>query len=159
MTLYSVLVSVEPLPTIDCTGIIETTVRELKKYYPITPETPEQPWHSMPDDARILYAPEESAFGRLNIYKMDHPAYDLEPYNYLPYVYGIEGNWNSPSFLNDLFNYVKQFLKKEHGAELIRVWAGDYHRELTKVHINIEDMELHDLEKIKNEKYLRVIFE
>lgn len=159
MTLYSVLVAVEPLPTIDCTGIIETTVRELKKLYPITQETPEQPWHSMSDDARIIHAPETTAFGRLNIFQWEHPPYDLEEYNYLPHIYGIEGNWNSTPFLNDLFNYVKQSIKKEHGAELIRFWAGENYRELTKVHISIEDIELHHLENIKNEKYLRVIFE
>lgn len=33
MSLYSVLVANEPLPLIDCTGITEITVRELKKLY------------------------------------------------------------------------------------------------------------------------------
>ena len=148
MTLYSVLVSVEPLPTIDCTGIIETTVRELKKLYPITKETPEQPWHSLPDDARILHAPDESAFGRLHIFQWEHPPYDLKEYNNLPYVYGIEGNWNS-TFLNDLFNYVKQSIKKEHGAELIRFWAGENYRTLTTIHMKIEDMERQQSEGLR----------
>lgn len=158
MTLYSVLVASEPLPTIDCTGITKTTVRELKKLYPITQETPEQPWHSMPDDVMILHAPDESAFGRLNIFKWDDPPYDLEEYNYQTYVYGIEGNWNS-TFLNDLLNYVRQSIKKEQAAELIRFWAGEYNRTLKKIHINIENIELQHLENLKRERYVRVIFE
>jgi hypothetical protein len=158
MTLYSVLVASEPLPTIDCTGITEIPVRELKKLYPITQETPEQPWHSMSDDAMILHAPDGLTFGRLNIFKLDKPLYDLENYNYQPYVYGVEGNWDS-TFLNDLLNYVRQSIKKEQGAELIRFWVGEYYRTLSTVHINIEDIELHHLENIKNEKYIRIIFE
>ncbi|MFJ7735585.1 hypothetical protein ACIQ2D_04500 [Lysinibacillus sp. NPDC097287] len=158
MTLYSVLVASEPLPTIDCTGITEITVRELKKLYPITQESPEQPWHSMPDDAKILHASDESAFGRLNIFKWDNPPYDLEDYNYQPYVYCIEGSWNS-TFLNDLLNYLRQSIKKEQAAELIRFWAGEYNQTLKKRQINIEDIELHHLENLKNEKYIRVIFE
>ncbi|WP_427107882.1 hypothetical protein [Lysinibacillus xylanilyticus] len=158
MTLYSVLVANEPLPTIDCTGITEITVRELKKIYPITQESPEQPWHSMPDDAMILHAPDESAFGRLNIFKWDNPPNDLEDYNYQTYVYCIEGNWNS-TFLNDLLNYLRQSIKKEQAAELIRFWAGEYNQTLKKRQINIEDIELHHLENLQNEKYIRIIFE
>ena len=158
MTLYSVLVANEPLPTIDCSGIAKITVRELKNLYPITPETPEQLWHSMPDDTKILHAPDESTFGRLNIFQWEDPPYDLEEYNYQPYVYGIEGNWNE-SFLNDLLNYIRQSIKKEQAAEIIRFWVGDYtyNRTLKEVHINIENIELHHLEHIKNEKYVRVI--
>ena len=77
MTLYSVFVANKPLPTIDCTGITEITVKELKKIYPITVDTPEQSWHSMPDDAMILYAPDESAFEQLNIFEWDNPPYDI----------------------------------------------------------------------------------
>lgn len=158
MTLYSVLVANEPLPTIDCTGITKITVRELKKLYPITQETPEQTWHLMPDDAMILHATDESAFGRLNIFKWDNPPSDLENYNYQPYVYCIEGNWNS-TFLNDLLNYLRQSIKKEHAAELIRFWAEDYNQILKKRQINIEDIELHHLENLKNEKYIHIIFD
>ena len=158
MTLYSVLVANEPLPTIDLTGITEITVGELKKLYPITPETPEQAWHSMPDDARILHAPDESAFGYLSIFEWENPPYDLAAYNDKPYVYGIEGNWNS-TFLDDLLNYVKQSIKKEQAAEIIQFWAGDSIRTLKEIHINIENIELHHLENIKDENYVRVIFE
>lgn len=157
MTLYSVLVANEPLATIDLTGITEITVGELKKLYPITPETPEQTWHSMPDDARILHAPDESAFGHLSIFEWENPPYDLAHYTDKPYVYGIEGNWNS-TFLNDLLNYVKQSIKKEQAAEIIQFWAGDSIQTLKEVHINIENIELHHLENIKTEEFVRAIF-
>lgn len=157
MTLYSVLVASEPLPTIDCTGITEITVKELKKLYPITPETPEQTWHLLPDDATVLHAPDESAFGRLHIFEWESPPSDLEVYNYQPYVYCIEGNWDS-AFLHDLLHYVRQSIKKEHAAEVIRYWAGDDHQILKKRQVAIEDIELHHLESLKNEKCIHMIF-
>ncbi|WP_043929804.1 hypothetical protein [Bacillus sp. EB01] len=157
MTLYSVLVANKPLPTIDCTGIVEITVKELRKLYPITEDTPKQPWHSMPDDAMILHAPDESAFGQLNIFEWSNPPYDLEDYNDKHYVYCIEGNWSSV-FLNDLLNYLKQSIKKEQEAELIRFWAGEYDRKLKERHINIEEIELHHLENLKSEQYVRIVF-
>ena len=158
MTLYSVLVANKPLPTIDCTGIAEITVKELKKLYPITVDTPEQSWHSMPDDAMILHAPDESAFEQLNIFEWDNPPYDLEDYNDKTNVYGIEGNWSSV-FLNDLFNYLKKSIEKEQEAELIRFCAGVHDRKLKKQHIKIEEIELHHLEYLKSEEYIRVIFD
>ena len=157
MTLYSALVANEPLPTIDLTGITEITAGELKKLYPITPETPEQGWHSMPDDAKILHAPDESAFGYLSIFEWENSPYDLAHYTDKPYVYGIEGNWNS-MFLNDLLNYVKQSIKKEQAAEIIQFWSGDSIRTLKEVHINIENIEIHHLESIKTEEFVRAIF-
>lgn len=157
MTLYSVLVANKPLPTIDCTGITEITVKELKKLYPITIDTPEQSWHSMPDDAMISHAPDESAFEQLNIFEWDNPPYDLEDYNDKTYVYGIEGNW-SPVFLNDLLDYLIKSIKNEAEAELIRFVAGVNDRKLKKRHINIEEIELHHLENLKSEEYIRIIF-
>ena len=81
----------------------------------------------------------------------------LEDYNDKTYVYGIEGNW-SPVFLNDLLNYLKRSIKKEQEAELIRFVAGVYDRKLKKRHINIEEIELHHLENLKSEEYIRIIF-
>ena len=158
MTLYSVLVANEPLPTIDCTGITEITVKELKNLYPITEYTPEQLWHSMHDDEIIVHAPDESAFRQLNIHKWGNPPYDLEDYNDKAYVYCIEGDWSS-EFLNDLLIYLRKSIKKEQAAELIRFWAGEYNRKLKKRRIKIEDIELHHLENLKSEEYIRIIFE
>lgn len=157
MTLNSVLVANKPLPTIDCTGIAEISVKELKKLYPITGDTPEQIWHSMPDDAMILQAPDESAFGQLNIFEWGNPPYDLEDHNDKTYVYCIAGNWSSV-FLNDLLNYLKESIQKEQEAELIRFWAGVYDRKLKKRHISIEEIELHHLENLKKEEYIRISF-
>lgn len=111
MTLYSVLVANKPLPTIDCTGIAEITVKELKKLYPITVETPEQPWHSLPDETMVLHASDESAFGQLYIFEWENPPYDLGIITIKLSVYCIEGNWSSV-FLNDLLIYLKQSIKK-----------------------------------------------
>ena len=157
MTLYSVLVANKPLPIIDCTGIAEITVKELKKLYPITVDTPEQPWHSMPNDTMILHAPDESAFGQLNIFEWGNPPYDLEFYNEKPFVYGIEGNWG-PQFLADFLIYLKQHIKPEQSAELIRFWAEDYDRKLKSLRITIEEVELHHLESLEKEEYIRVVF-
>lgn len=157
MTLYSVLVANKPLPTIDCTGIAEITVNELKKIYPITVETPEQFWHSMPNEAIIVHATDESAFGKLNIFEWRNPPYDLDDYNDKPYVYCIEGNWGAV-FLNDLLKYLKQSIKKEQEAELIRFWAGEYNCKLKRRHIKIEEIQLHHLEDLKSEEYIRITF-
>lgn len=158
MTLYSVLVANNTLPTIDCTGIAEITVKELKKLYPITKDTPEQLWHSMPDDAKILHATDESAFGQLNIFEWGNSPYDLENYTEKPYVYCIEGNWG-PVFLNDFLKYLKQSIEKEQEAELIRFWAGESVRNIKRQHIKVEEIDLHHLEIIKNEQYIRIIFD
>jgi hypothetical protein len=157
MTLYSVLVANSSLQTVDCTGIAEITLRELKKLYPITESTIAQSWHLMDDDARILHVPDESAFGHLNIFRWNNPPYDLGFYNEKPFVYGNEGNW-SPQFLEDLLIYLKEHIKPEQNAELIRYWAEDYDRKLKSRRITIEDVELHHLESIKNEEYIRVVF-
>lgn len=73
------------------------------------------------------------------------------------FLYCIEGNWSSV-FLNDLLNYLKQSIKKEHDAVLIRFWAGEYDRKLKKLRINIEGIELHHLENLRSEEYIRIIF-
>ncbi|MFJ7661749.1 hypothetical protein ACIQXW_05035 [Lysinibacillus sp. NPDC097162] len=158
MTLYSVLVANSALQTVDCTGIAEITVRELKKLYPITESTAAQPWHLMDDDALILHAPDESAFGHLNIFEWGNPPYDLECYSEKAFVYGIEGNWGS-QFLTDLLIYLKQHIKPEQNAEIIRFWAGENDRKLKNHSINIEEIELHHLEIIQSEQYIRVAFE
>ncbi|QTD40329.1 hypothetical protein [Sporosarcina sp. Te-1] len=158
MTQYSVLVANKPLQEIDCSGITEVTVRELKKLYPITETTVEQPWHSMDDDVRILHAADESAFGRLNIFEWHHPPYDLDEYNKKEYVYGVEGNWNS-QFVMDLYNYLTRHIKQEQSAELIRFWAGDGYRPLVERHLSLKAVELHHLESVKDEDYIRIIFD
>lgn len=157
MTLYSVLVANSALQTVDFTGIAEITVRELKKLYPITESTPTQSWHLMDDDARVLHAADESAFENLNIFEWNNPPYDLEFYNEKSFVYGIEGNWG-PQFLEDFLSYLKEHIQPEQGAELIRFWAGDYDKKLKSRRITMEDLELHHLESLKNEEYIRVAF-
>lgn len=157
MTLYSVLVADSKLQTVDCTGITEITVRELKKLHPITGDTPEQPWHSMDDDAQIVYAPDESAFGQLHIFEWNNPPYDLALYNEKNYVYGIEGNWG-PQFLDDFLSYLKEHIKPEQNVDLIRFWAGEYDRKLKSRRINIAEIECHHLESLQNEQYIRVAF-
>lgn len=151
MSLYSVLVANKPLPLIDCTGITEITVRELKKLYP------EQNYDGMHDDSKVLHTPDASAFSQLNIFKWDNYPYDLDEFNEKPYVYGIEGSWES-KFLTDLLNYLKESIQKEHSAELIRFWAGEYNQKLKKIHLNTETLELQHLENLSNEEYLRVVF-
>ncbi|MGE7839843.1 hypothetical protein ACQKNX_03535 [Lysinibacillus sp. NPDC093712] len=155
MTLYSVLVADRALQTVDCTGIVEITVRELKKLYPITESTPAQAWHSMDDDARILHAPDESAFRQFNIFEWGNPPYDLKYYSEKIYVYGIEGNWGS-QFLADFLIYLKQHIKPEQNVDIIRFWAGDYDQKLKNFSIKIEEIEMHHLESIQNEQYIRV---
>ena len=112
----------------------------------------------MHDDTKVLHAPDESAFSQLNIFKWDKYPYDLDEFNEKPYVYGIEGSWRS-KFLTDLLNYLRESIKKEHSAELIRFWAGEYNQKLKKIHLNIETLELQHLENLSNEEYLRVVFD
>ena len=152
MSLYSVLVANKPLPQIDCTGITEITVRELKKLYP------ENNYDGMNDDSKVLHVADESAFSQLNIFQWDNYPYDLDEFNEKPYVYGIDGRWES-KFLTDLLNYLRESIKKEHGAELIRFWAGEYNQKLKKMHLNIETLELQHLEDLSDKEYLRVVFD
>lgn len=111
----------------------------------------------MDDNARILHAPDASAFGHLNIFEWNNPPYDLEFYSEKPFVYGNEGNWG-PQFLADFLSYLQQHIKPEQGAELIRFWAEDYDRKLKSHRITIEEVELHHLESLENEKYIRAVF-
>ncbi|MEG0448762.1 MAG: hypothetical protein RR595_02770 [Lysinibacillus sp.] len=158
MTSYSVLVATSPLQTVDCTGIAEITVRELKKIYLIIESSPAQSWHLMDDDTRILHAPDASAFGQLNIFQHDDPPYDLAFYNEKHFVYGIEGHWG-PQFLEDFLIYLKEHIKSEQNVELIRYWAEDYDQKLKNFRITIEEIELHHLESIQGEEYIRVVFD
>lgn len=157
MTLYSVLVSNKPLPTLDCTGMKEITVGELKLLYPITKNSPSQPWHEMPDDTKLLHAESEDAFERLNIFEMSELPFDLEEINDKSYMYGIEGTWNA-LFLEDFLEYLKQSITKEQGAELIRFWPGDDEYKLKIQYLELAEIELHDLNTLKNEDCIRVIF-
>ena len=64
MTLYCDLVAEQPLPTIDCRGIEELTVKEMKLLYPAATD---QVWYSLPDETLLIHAADESAFGQLHI--------------------------------------------------------------------------------------------
>ncbi|GKV56314.1 hypothetical protein NCCP2222_22610 [Sporosarcina sp. NCCP-2222] len=158
MTQYSVLVANEPLKEMDCSGIKELTVRELKKLYPITETTVEQPWHSMDDDVRILHAADELAFGRLNIFEWDNPPCELDDYNQKAYIYGVEGNWDT-QFIMDLRSYLRSHITQEQKVELLRFWAGDGYRPLEEQNLSVNDIELHHLESLKNEFFARIVFE
>lgn len=157
MTLYSVLVADSPLQTIDHRDIQEMTIKELKQLYPITEDTPMQDWHSFDDDMRIVHAPDESAFKQLLIFEWQEPPYDLALYHDKNYVYGIDGNWDS-QFLDDFFVYLKQYIKPEQKVHLIRFRAGEGKRILKRRNIHIDEIELHHLEMLEKEQYIRVAF-
>lgn len=158
MTLYTVFVADTQLNEVDHTGIAYISVRELKKLYPITEQFTEQPWHSMDDDAQILHAPDEGAFGKLHIYEWGNPPYDLAEYSDKPYIYGVEGNWNK-EFVNNLLHYIKEQLSPEQNVELLRFWAGEIPLPtLKKRKVSIQEIELMQLQKIAKEHYVRVSF-
>ena len=158
MTLYSIIVADKELKEVDCTGIGYVTVREMKKMYPISEHFPEQSWHSMADDAQILHAPNEEAFGKLNVFHWGNPPDDLAHYNDKAFIYGIEGNWNA-EFINDLLNYMKQQLSSEQNVELLRFWAGEYPLpKLKKRAISLKELDLAQLHEIEKEEYVRVQF-
>lgn len=158
MSLYTVLVADQPLPTIDCTGFEELTVREMKERYPITPDFPEQPWHSLDDNVIILNAPDESAFSKLQISKWDNHPTDLDFYNVCDYVYAVDGNWDE-AFREAMLSYLHEHREVLIGAELIQFWAGDFEQVLAEKRIVLEDVTDADLVMIKNNRNIRVIFE
>lgn len=153
MTLYSVLVAEQPLPTIDCRGIEELTVKEMKLLYPAATD---QVWYSLPDETLLIHVADESAFGQLHIFEWTDPPTDLADYHQKPYVYGIEGNWHA-AFLNDLLVYMKKSIEPAHHAELIRYWVEDGAK-LKKRTLSINTLELHHLEKLATEHAVRVVF-
>lgn len=157
MSLFTMLVADQPLKEVDHTGIKEITVRELKKLYPITEDTPEQLWHTMDDDALVLHAPDESAFGELCISLCKNPPYDLDYYSEKEYVYWIEGNWKE-KFLNDFVDYIKVHITADLNAELLIFWAGDGEQKLKKRTLHINKVEVQQLESFRQEQYLRVSF-
>ena len=153
MTLYSVLVAEQPLPTIDCRGIEELTVKEMKLLYPAATD---QVWYSLPDDTLLIHAADESAFSKLHIFEWADPPTDLADYHQKPYVYGIEGNW-SAAFLNDLIVYLKKSIHGAHHAQLIRYWVEDGTK-LKKRPLSIKNLEMHHLEKLATAHAVRVVF-
>ncbi|KGR78219.1 hypothetical protein [Ureibacillus manganicus] len=157
MSLFTILVADQPLTEVDHSGITKITVRELKKLYPITENTPVQAWHTMDDDAHVLHAPDESAFGQLRVALCKVPPYDLEFYSEKEYIYWVEGNWNE-KFLNDFWEYIKKEFSSSQNVELLRFWAGDGEQKLKKLSIPINEIELHDLEGVKLEDKIRVRF-
>ncbi|CAM5214115.1 hypothetical protein UACE39S_05468 [Ureibacillus acetophenoni] len=157
MSLFTMLVANQPLKEVDHTGITEITVGEMKKLYPITENTPEQPWHTMDDDVKLLHAPDESAFGELCISLCKNPPYDLDFYSDKEYIYWIKGNWKE-KFLNDFVDYTKTNLHATQNAELLIFWAGDGEQKLKKQSISISEVNVEELEKLRNEQYVRVQF-
>lgn len=156
MSLFRFLVADYPIKEVDYSGITEITVRELKKLYPITENTPEQPWHTMDDDAKVLHAPDESAFGKLGISLCQNPPQDLFFYTDKEHVYWLEGNWNE-KFLYDFTEYIKVHLKGRYDVDLISFWAGDVQR-LEEYTIYINEIEQSHLEKFKDKENIRVQF-
>lgn len=157
MSLFTFLVSDYPLKEVDYSGITEITVRELKKLYPISENMPEQPWHLMDDDARILHAPDESAFGELVISICNNPPFDLALYTEKEFVYWIEGNWKG-KFLADFADYIKAHLKEIKNVQLLIFWAGDGEQKLIERTIKIEEIEPKHLEMFKLEENIRLKF-
>ena len=159
MSLFNVLISDSPLKEVDHTGIIEITVRELKKLYPITKDTPQQSWHLMDDDSRILHAPDESAFGELSISACTQPPFDLEFYieGEDEYVYWIGGNWKE-SFLSDFADYVKANIKAIDNVQLLTFWAGDGKQKLKESTMSIADVTPEKLAVIGDASNIRVRF-
>ena len=153
MTLYSVLVADQPLPTIDYRGIEELTVKEMKLLYPAATD---QVWYSLPDETLLVHAANESAFGQLHIFEWADPPSDLADYHQKPYVYGIEGNWRA-AFLNDLLVYLKNSIAPAHHAQLIRYWVEDGAKLKKRLHM-IETLEIGHLEKLATEHAVRVVF-
>ncbi|WP_339252325.1 hypothetical protein NSQ43_01115 [Sporosarcina sp. FSL W8-0480] len=157
MSSFTLLVSDSPLKEVDYSGIAEITVGELKKLYPINENTPEEPWHTMDDDVRVLHAPDESAFGHLTISVCTNPPYDLDFYSEKEYMYWLSGNWND-KFLTDFANYIKEYIKAEENVELLIFWAGDGEQKLVERTVKIDEIEPSDLEMYKNGDNLRLQF-
>ncbi len=141
------LVADKPLKEVDHSGITEITVRELKKLYPITESTREELWHTMDDDARVLQAPDESAFGQLVISLCKNPPYDLSFYNEKEYIYWVGGNWQD-KFLTDFVDYIRMHLTASQNVELLIFWAGDGEQKLKEQSIHINEIEIHHLEMV-----------
>ncbi len=157
MSLFTFLVSDYPLKEVDYSGITEITVRELKRLYPISENTPEQSWHSMDDDALILHASDESAFDELVISICEVPPFDLAFYTEKEFVYWIEGKWKG-RFLTDFADYIKAYIKGIENVQLLIFWAGDGEQKLIERTINIEEIEPSHLEMFKREANVRLKF-
>ncbi|MBD8036806.1 hypothetical protein H9635_08630 [Solibacillus sp. A46] len=157
MTQYTALVSDEELHEVDFRGFRLTTVREMKKLYPLNEGFPEQPWHSFDDDVEILNTPDEKAMEKLRISKWLNPPYDLEDYSDKAFIYSVEGRWND-LFLESLQKYIKEHITPDQNVDLIRFWAGhaeDYHL-LNESTLEIDEIEQSDLALIGKQLYIRV---
>lgn len=157
MTLYTMLVSDQPLKEINLTGITEITVRELKILYPITENSPERIWHTMDDDALIIQAPDESAFHKLAISATGTPPHDLRFYSKKEYVYWVSGIWRD-EFITDLSDYIKENIREEHNAELLVFWADDCKPGLKKFTLKIDEIQPSQLEMIQQKGHSRAYF-
>ncbi|MEK4423639.1 hypothetical protein [Solibacillus sp. FSL K6-1523] len=157
MSLFTMLVSDQPLKEVDLTGITEITVRELKFLNPITENSPEKIWHTMDDDALIIQAPDESAFNKLVISATETPPFDLRFYSKKEHVYFIGGNWRG-EFLTDLSNYIKENIRAEHNVELLVFWADDEAHSLKQYTFKINEVQPSQLETIEQKRYSRAYF-
>lgn len=157
MSSFTLLVSDSPLTEIDHSGIAEITVRELKQLYPINENTPEEPWHTMDDAARILHAPDESAFGQLAISVCTNPPYDLDLYSEKEYRYWVSGNWEG-KFLTDFADYIKAYINTSANVQLLIFWAGNGVQELVEQSIHIDEIGPNHLELCRRENNLRLQF-
>ena len=155
MSSFTFLVSDHPLQQVDHSGIVELTVREMKEMYPISETFPEQPWHSMDDDTRILHAPDQSAFGKLAVSISENPPTDLAYYSDKKYIYSIQGNWGS-DFLMDFANYMKTSIHIDDHAQLLLFWAGDGIQQLKEHTVAIDKIEPDYLEMLEHERNIRL---
>lgn len=156
MSSFTFLVSDRSLKEVDYSGIVEFTVREMKEMYPISETFPEQPWHSMDDDARILNAPDQAAFGKLAVSINENPPSDLVYYTDKEYVYSIQGDWEN-EFLMNFVDYLKTSIHKDDHAQLLVFWAGDGIQQLNEHSVSIDEVEPNFLQVLEQERNIRLI--
>lgn len=156
MSSFTFLVSDRPLQEVDYSGILELTVREMKEMYPISETFPEEPWHSMDDDTRILHAPDQAAFGKLAVSISENPPTDLAYYTDKKYVYSIQGNWGN-EFLSDFADYMKTAIHVEDHSQLLLFWAGDGVQQLKEQTVTTDQISPDYLKMLEEERNIRLL--
>ena len=139
MSQYRVLVSDYPLPEANYRGTLKLTVKELKAMYPAS-----RSWDELDDSVQVLYAEDEAAFQKLNIFEWGGYPYDLDFYAEKSYVYGIEGRWNQ-ELVEQLTEYIKSNVRPEYCADIITFWAGDGEQRMDETSVQINEITPEDL--------------
>ena len=150
MSLFSFIVSNNPLPEIDLTGFVRIKVGEFKKMNIQTKGLISL--NHLDDDVEMLYAEDESRIHDLNITLCKNPPDGLEMYINKEFVYWLEGDFQRESWNEQFYNYLK-CLQNKNGLQIWSIWFGDGPQDIKNKKLKLSEIKISDLDILKGRNY------